>query len=203
VAAYSFNEASGVAVRDASGKGNDGTAANAAWSIAGRNGGALSFNGASSWVTVPDAASLDLSTGMTLEAWAKPSALGAAWRGVLFKEQPGGMVYSLYANEGTGHPVGQVNIGGEQNALGSTGLPLNTWTHLAVTYDGQALTLYVNGAPAGSKAQTGLVPASTGTLRIGGNGIWPEWFSGLIDNARVYNRALTQVQIQSDMQTPI
>jgi hypothetical protein len=193
----------GTAVTDRSGSGNNGTTANTAWSAAGKYGGALSFNGTSSWVTVADSASLDLTSALTLEAWVNPAALGTSWRTVLFKEQTGGMVYSLYANEATGHPVGQVNIGGEQNALGSTGLPLNTWTHLAVTYDGQTLTLYVNGAPAGSKAQTGLVPASTGALRIGGNGIWPEWFSGLIDNARVYNRALTQAQIQSDMQTPI
>jgi hypothetical protein len=203
VAAYNFDEGMGTAVTDRSGSGNNGTTANTAWSAAGKYGGALSFNGTSSWVTVADSASLDLTSALTLEAWVNPAALGTSWRTVLFKEQTGGMVYSLYANEATGHPVGQVNIGGEQNALGSSGLPLNTWTHLALTYDGQTLTLYVNGVPAGSKAQTGLVPVSTGVLRIGGNGIWPEWFSGLIDNARVYNRALTQVQIQSDMQTPI
>jgi hypothetical protein len=61
----------------------------------------------------------------------------------------------------------------------------------------------VNGAVAASKAQTGSVPASTGVLRIGGNSIWPEWFNGLIDNVRVYNRALTQAQIQADIQTPV
>jgi hypothetical protein len=140
---------------------------------------------------------------LTLEAWVNPAALGTTWRTVLFKEQSAGMVYSLYANEATGRPIGQVNIGGEQNALGSTGLPLNTWTHLAVTYDGRVLQLYVNGMVVGSKAQTGAVPASSGVLRMGGNGIWPEWFSGRLDDVRVYNRALTQTEIQADMSTQV
>jgi hypothetical protein len=201
VAAYSFDEGSGTAVIDRSGNGNTGTVANTTWSTAGKYGGALSFNGTSSWVTVADSSSLDLTGALTLEAWVNPAALGTTWRTVLFKEQSAGMVYSLYANESTGHPVGQVNIGGEQNAVGNAGLPLDTWTHLALTYDAQTLKLYVNGALAGSKTQTGAVPASTGVLRMGGNGIWPEWFSGRIDNVRIYNRALSQAELQADMQT--
>ena len=72
VAAYSFNEGTGTTVGDASGKGNVGTISNATWTTAGHAGGALSFNGTSSWVTVPDSSSLDLTNGMTLEAWVKP-----------------------------------------------------------------------------------------------------------------------------------
>ena len=45
--------------------------------------------------------------------------------------------------------------------------------------------------------------ASTGALRLGGNGIWGEWFAGLIDDVRVYNRALTAAEIQTDMNTPV
>ena len=43
------------------------------------------------------------------------------------------------------------------------------------------------------------MPNSTGVLRIGGNNIWPEWFSGRIDEVRVYNRALTAADVQADM----
>jgi hypothetical protein len=41
--------------------------------------------------------------------------------------------------------------------------------------------------------------AGTGALRIGGNSIWSEWFNGLVDEVRVYNRALTATEIKSDM----
>ena len=50
---------------------------------------------------------------------------------------------------------------------------------------------------------TGSVATSSSPLRIGGNTIWSEWFSGLIDDVRVYNRALTQSQVQTDMNTPV
>src|SRR4029078_9509997 len=47
------------------------------------------------------------------------------------------------------------------------------------------------------------ITTSTGVLRIGGNGIWPEWFAGLIDEVRIYNRALTAGEIQRDLQTAV
>jgi hypothetical protein len=113
------------------------------------------------------------------------------------------MVYSLYANEGGGRPLGQVNVGGERNGTGPSVLPLNAWTHLAATYDGTTLRLYVNGALATSTSVGGAIPVSTGVLRIGGNSIWSEWFKGLIDEVRVYNRALSQSEIQADMANAI
>ena len=44
---------------------------------------------------------------------------------------------------------------------------------------------------------------SDGPLRIGGNAIWNEWFDGLIDELRIYNRALSTTEIQTDMNTPV
>ncbi|HEY7019302.1 MAG TPA: LamG domain-containing protein, partial [Gaiellaceae bacterium] len=101
-------------------------------------------------------------------------------------------------------PVGQLFLNNaEQNAPGSAAVPLNTWTHLASTYDGSTLKLYVNGVLAGSKAVTGSLAATTNPLRIGGNTIWSEWFSGQIDEVRLYKRALTPGEIQADMATPL
>jgi hypothetical protein len=202
VASYNFNAGTGTTLADSSGNANTGTITGATWSTAGKNGNALSFNGTSNYVQVPDSASLDLTTGMTLEAWLRPSALGTAWRTVLFKTQTGGMVYSLYANQDTTRPIGQVNIAGETNAVGSAALALNAWSHLAATFDGSALRLYVNGSLVSTTVITGSIPTSTGVLRMGGNSIWGEWFAGLIDDVRIYNKALTQAQIQTDMNTP-
>jgi len=56
---------------------------------------------------------------------------------------------------------------------------------------------------AGTKAVTGNLANSTGVLHIGGNAVWNEWFSGRIDEIRVYNRALSQAELQADMATPV
>ncbi len=202
VAAYSFGEGSGSAVADGSGRGNVGVVSGAGWSVAGRFGSALSFDGVNDWVTVADAGSLDLSSALTVEAWVRPSRLGG-WRTVAFKERPGGVVYGLYGDQAGGRPLGQVFIGGERNAVGSASLPLNVWSHLATTFDGSVVRLYVNGALAGSSSVSGAMAASSGPLRIGGNSVWGEWFAGLIDEVRVYNRALSAAEIQQDLQTPV
>jgi uncharacterized protein (TIGR03437 family) len=203
VAAYSFNEGTGTTVADASGNGNTGTITNATWSTAGKFGNALKFNGSNSWVTIKDSASLDLTKGMTLEGWINPTALGTAWRTLLLKEQPSGLVYSLYANTDTSQPSGHVYITTEYNTRGTAVAPLNAWTHLATTYDGATLRMYVNGVLASNKAVTGSIKASTGVLRIGGNSIWGEYFTGLIDEVRIYNRALAASEILSDMNSAV
>ena len=61
------------------------------------------------------------------------------------------------------------------------------------------LRFYVNGVQVGSRAQTGNMVVSSRALRIGGNGVWGEYFNGLIDDVRIYNRALTATEIQADM----
>jgi N,N-dimethylformamidase beta subunit-like, C-terminal/Concanavalin A-like lectin/glucanases superfamily/Bacterial Ig domain len=203
VAAYGFNEGAGSTVTDSSGNGLTGTTANTSWSASGKYGNALSFNGINSWVTVNDTAALDLTTGLTLEAWVNPIAI-VNWRTVMLKEAGTQEVYALYANDDMPRPEAAVRIGGAYKlALGSSPVAINAWTHLASTYDGSNLRLYVNGTQVGSIAATGNIEVSTGVLRIGGNAIWGEYFSGLIDEVRVYNRALTQAQIQSDMNTPV
>jgi hypothetical protein len=203
VAAYGFNEGSGSAVADSSGSGNTGTLTSTTWSSAGEYGGALSFNGNSSWVTVADAASLDLTNQMTLEAWVDPNQLGSSWRTVIVKQQTGGRVYGLYGGTPSTVPGAVVNPGAEIQLLGTSALPRNTWTHLAATWDGSTLRLYVNGTLAASRAATGTLPNSTGPLRIGGTSVAKQFFKGLIDEVRVYNRALGQAEIQADMTTPV
>ena len=66
VAAYNFDAGAGTTLADATGKGHTGTISGATWSAAGIYGGALSFDGIDDWVTVADAADLDLTNGMTL-----------------------------------------------------------------------------------------------------------------------------------------
>jgi Concanavalin A-like lectin/glucanases superfamily/Glucose / Sorbosone dehydrogenase len=58
---------------------------------------------------------------------------------------------------------------------------------------------YVGGAEVASKPFTKAIPTSTGPLKIGGDALWGEFFSGRIDELRVYDHALTVAEIQADM----
>ena len=66
-----------------------------------------------------------------------------------------------------------------------------------------SLRLYVDGTLRQTTSISGAMSGSDGPLRIGGNAIWNEWFDGLIDELRIYNRALSTTEIQTDMNTPV
>jgi hypothetical protein len=199
VAAYSFDEGGGTTVADASGNGNAGTIGSATWTTAGKNGGALAFNGTSARVRVNDAPSLDLSTAMTLAAWVRPSNVSGSWRDVIFK---GDDMYYLEATSPPGRPaMGGTFSGGP--LYGPSSLPVNTWTHLAASYDGATLRLYVNGLAVASRVRTGPIATSNLALEIGGDSIYGQFFAGTIDDVRIYSRALSASEIQSAMNTPV
>ncbi len=205
VGAWGFDETTGPTANDASGKNNPGTLSGPTRITTGKFGPALSFDGVNDIVNVNDANTLDLTTAATLEAWVYPTALGSRWRTVIFKEQTGQLTYGMYAHTDQNRPSGNLFPAGlgEQAVNGTATLPLNAWTHLAMTWDGATQRLYVGGTQVASRAVGGTLVNGTRPLRIGGNTIWSEWFLGRIDEVRVYNRALTQAELATDMNKPI
>ena len=191
VGEWGFDERGGRQALDSSGAGNPATLSGAT-RTRGRFGGGLSFDGRNDWATVADARSLDLTTGMTLAAWVRPSARGG-WRSVLVKESVNRLSYGLYAR-----PSGHVFTTAEHGLRGGSALRRNRWSHLAMTWDGLIMRVYVNGAEVSRSALVGTAKPSGGPLRIGGNAIWPEFFKGTIDEVRVYDRALTANEIAQD-----
>src|SRR5262249_37706206 len=126
------------------------------------------------------------------------------WTAAVIKERSGGLSYALYATDGAAKPpAGYIRRSSDVEVAGPAALPLNTWTHLAVTYDAANLPLYVNGTLVAPKAQTGNTVTSTKPLRFGGDSVWGEYFKGFLDEVRVYNRALSAAEIQTDMNTPV
>jgi hypothetical protein len=218
VLALSFNEADGTVATDASGNGNNGTISGAT-RVSGPTGfgTALSFDGAHSIVNIPHSVSLALSTGMTLDAWVNPSANAGAtpnggWRTVIMKERSTtGLSYALYGNDGNSNasrPAAYIRNGGvDKEATAGPALPIGVWSHLAATFDGAAIRLYVNGVLRSTTPASGTIAASTAPLRIGGNNVFStpgtEFFAGLIDDVRIYNRALSAAEIATDMNTPL
>ena len=88
--------------------------------------------------------------------------------------------------------------GGLRMVSAPNNLTPNTWTHIAGTYDGQTVSLYVNGALAASRTYATVVPAiqSTADTYIGGSYNGTTWFSGGIDEVVIVPKALTAAEIK-------
>jgi concanavalin A-like lectin/glucanase superfamily protein len=168
----------------------------------GRFGQALSFDGTDDVVTVPHDTTLNLNSSMTLEAWVRPSALGTV-RTVVTKDQPGTSSYALLANTAASVPSANVFTTSALDAVGPASLGLGTWTHLAQTWDGSTLKLYVDGAEVSSRPTTGALLTGTGQLRIGGSSTAGQFFSGLVDEVRVFSRVRTAAEIAADMNAAV
>jgi hypothetical protein len=203
VGAWGFEETRGRAAADSSGHGHTGTVSGAS-RTRGRHGRGLRFDGADDWVTIPDAAALDLTRALTLEAWVRPAGRGSPWQAVLAKERGRTRAYGLYAaSSRKRQPGGHVFTTRDRGLRGQSALPRERWSHLAMTWDGETVRLYVNGRQVTSGPMRGRATTSRRPLRIGGNAIRAEWFRGRIDDVRVYDRALTAAEIAADRDTPV
>src|SRR5947199_1201589 len=196
VAYWKFDEGSGATALDSSGNGNTGNLMNGPLWTAGRVGNALYFDGIDDNVTIPDSTSLDLSGSFTLSAWVNPASTLTDFRSILVKNY----TYYLYAGVsgycGDGSPLGGFEGSSSKTVCQPSPLPINAWTYLALSYNGSTLTLYRDGIPVATSNAAGALSATTGTLQIGASQEG-EYFKGLIDEVRIYKRALTDTEIQA------
>jgi hypothetical protein len=188
---------------DSSGNGNNGTLQSGSVFKVGKVGQSFEFDGtAPSQITIPDSQSLRPVTAVTVEAWINPSSAGIGFQGVVFKGNAGsagGQPYSLFVN-GVNHQI-VVRVGNDSTfeAFGSiSGIPANAYSHVAFTYDGTTVRIYINGTLDSSAVSTigNLAQTNTSDLRIGGLGS-SFTFTGGADEIGIYNRALTVDEIAS------
>jgi hypothetical protein len=100
-------------------------------------------------------------------------------------------------------PAGGGTFGGRtEHTDGDRASPADRWSHLAVTYDGARIRLYVNGEEVSSETASGDIRKTSDPLWIGGNEPYGEYFDGKIDDVRVYDRALDRSELRMEMSTP-
>jgi hypothetical protein len=199
---WSFNEGSGTVAADGSGHGNDGQLMNGPTWVPGRIAGALKFDGVDDYVLVPHNDSL-LPTGneVTVSVWINAERHtgpnNATWQGILSKgDNP--RLYSLYT-EASGVLHFSTGPSGAFVGTLSTGqVPLHEWVHVVAMVSGGQHVYYINGQPAGTSGSGATLPAgSTSPLNIGRSpGETDREFLGMIDDVRLYNRALTAEEIK-------
>lgn len=188
-------------------------------------GQSFSFNGANE-VRVNDNTNLNLQR-FTIETWVLPTSLNGEMKTILYKEsddsalrqyalaikgatnyscvgaiQTGELAFAIYGTNGLVLPNLPVDFCGWINGGGN--IPLNQWTHIALTYDGSSVTTYINGAISRNFTNvTGSVAPFSGPLRIGSrspaivNPFPLERFNGLIDELAIYDQGLDACDIKA------
>lgn len=196
VAWYTFNDRSGIRLYDRSGRANHGLLVNAPTWNAGRRGSALTFNGTNQYVNCGSAASLFPTAAMTIAAWLLvPTFTGAKVavgnRGNI--NQNSG--FELQVGSGTNWRLFFYISGvGFKASLAFTPI-FDVRVHYAGTFDGSTIIGYLNGVST-SIAQTGTIAQSNEMFAIGRDGAKSgDYYSGIVEDARMYNRALTSSEI--------
>ncbi len=189
---WSFDEAEGGTVHDLSGRGADATL-HGGELIERGEGRALALDGVHDWVDCGAGASLDLTEAVTLEAWVRPDTIPAGEPLIVGKSTES---YGL-----TFYKDGQcwwyISSGG--NNLKAP-LAIDAWNHVVGTFDGETMTIYVNGELVASRASQFDTIAHGGRFSIGARldddgQPAAQRFRGAIDDVRVYDRALTAEEV--------
>ncbi len=175
---------------------NNGTMQGTASFVAGEVGQAFSFDGSSGYVSVPDAPTLDSFTNaMTIECWIKSGKLTAnpGWEGLVCK---GNISWRLLGTTGAKTVYVAFNGASPTDLFGTRNVNDEQWHHIAATYDGNTMSLYVDGTLDASQAATGSILQTSDGLTIGNDAAQPGLlWNGLMDEVSLYNRALTSNEI--------
>ncbi|MBL7189617.1 MAG: LamG domain-containing protein [Phycisphaerae bacterium] len=205
VAHWTLDQGSGTTAGDVTGNGNDGTLrGDPKWAV-GQIGGALELDG-DDYVECGNSGMFNITGQITLAAWVKPDSGFSYpdWSGIIMRGGPNIDTFAFYYN-GPNQQLGFKTTGTSPAwmAIAAEGLFDGQWHHVAAVYDGAVKTVYLDGEPIGTMDSTGSIETGDGRLLLGaGRDLSPptHYLVGLIDDARVYDEALAQVEIQATME---
>ncbi len=167
-------------------------------------GSALNFDGIDDVVTIPNNAALNISNSISIEAWIKPSS-GSNIQNVLSKSsqsQNTGYIFPRtddnWANFNT-----YLHIGGAWKTTSYAYPNDGNFHHVAMTYDGANIKLYLDGNLVKTQPQTGALTTNTNNLALGNQPGISEFFKGTLDEVRIWNTTLTADQINARMNSEL
>ena len=194
---WSFDGFDGKTVVDDSGNKLDGTiAGNIPTSTVGMVKNGLAFDG-KTCIALGNNPKVNLKRMVTLAAWVKPDTF-TGYPAIFGKGYEFGGAYSISIRE-DGHLWFEIDDAEKRRSYfdSETALKIGTWAHVAATYDGTVMQMYINGELVGELEAPDLkIQASAEPLRIGWLGTHG-YFKGMLDEVRLYDYALSQKEINA------
>lgn len=205
---WRMNEGTGQWANDSSNAGNDGTrggstsseAADPTW-VNGVHENGLDFDGAGDYFHVPYDTTLDVTANITVSAWVKMDGKTGSNQFVVSK-YTGATTdknqYSLFYHDASNTTAFEIHDSTYQTANGTIDINDGNWHHVAGTYNGETLTLYIDGAIDRTLSHSGSADSDgTGDIFVGRQaGVNNRHFNGTIDEVQVYNRTLTSEEVE-------
>jgi hypothetical protein len=197
LAYWTFDEGGGSIAFDYSGNNNMGTVVigGGNWTSGMVNGG-LFFDGQFTQMTASNSPSLNPINGITIAVWVNQD--GTCWCDPARIVEKG-VTDNQYGLLIDGSSNLEFMVAGVTNGTLSTAPPsVNAWHHLAGTYDGSVISLYIDGQLATQQVASGTLTVTTNPLAVGnrpGNSSPVDFFTGTVDDVRIYGSALTPAQI--------
>ncbi len=198
VAHWRMDEGTGLAVADATGNGHRGTLKNGVSWTAGVIGKALKFDGDAGQVDCGTSDALNVRKAVTLSAWVKCTVDPILWDGVAMKSDFGWV--SGYGFWFQSAAEIRFFVGHHGSDFASSSISPREWNHLAGTYDGKRIRIYVNGKEGTGKDRAGEIPPCSQSFYIGrASQATPteHTLNGEIDDVRLYDRALDESEIRA------
>jgi len=213
---YNLDQTSGTTASDASGYGNEGTvvcgASGPTWTTGKRSGGlrvaGLTAAG-SRYLSIPWRSALQTPHGLTVLAWVKFDQIPNAKMAVAGRYDGGNSDWwFLIGKNGNRLRFGVATGSGWLEttvSIGGSTLRTGVWYHLAATWDGSTERIYLNaveqghGAASGTMRMNGTIPIGIGAVSETGSPAWDFPLYAVIDGFKLYSRALTQAEVQADM----
>ena len=197
VGAWQMDSPSGSQVLDASGLGNDGQVVGSPAAISGPVGEALYLHGDGDRVLIADDASLDVQS-LTIAAWLQPQERATQYAiSKATKNGEDGFELSLSSRGPVFVRFNQDSSGNDYRVESDRSYPTDgtTWMHVAATYDGSTIKLYLDGQLEASKAASFPLATNQLALSLGAQHDGTRPFLGGMDDVRIYNRALNAEEI--------
>lgn len=172
------------------------------------SGEALEFNGTSDYISVSHNNNLNADSGLTIEAWIKASSWAKAqWQNVIVSKDgwaSGDEGYTLRAGDNgkLSFNVGDGGSGGWHEVASGSVMKTGQWYHVAGTFDGTTLRVYINGIEQASAAYSGLIATTTYDLNIGRityTAGGTRNFAGEIDEVKIWDKALSATELRAWM----
>jgi hypothetical protein len=180
---WHLSGAAGLSLFDSTGNANNGASSGAS-SIAGEIGGAAAF-ASGSYISAGSGPSLQTSNALTMEAWVYPSSRNCPQSVCVIYNKENAYEIAMSANCDLAFAIFNSNPGWRWTGTGISLAP-NTWSHVAVTYDGTTIYAYINGVSKFSLPATGPLQNSAGPLWIGGRACCAsQYWTGYIDEVRL------------------